>query len=155
MKYITHFEKHRDELARRLFNLFNEEVFALGIQTDTELVWKPRLTKTAGLCHCKRRKRRDAGGKETEERYCFISLSSKVLDSADRLRDTLIHEMCHAATWIISGYSDGHGPLWRDWGRRAVHEFPELPFIARCHSYKIRTKFTYRYGRQKTHADFN
>ena len=30
-----------------------------------------------------------------------IDLSTKVLDSSDRLRDTLIHEMCHAAAWVV------------------------------------------------------
>ena len=39
----------------------------------------------------------------TKERYSEIRLSIKVLDSADRLRDTLIHEMCHQAAWVISG----------------------------------------------------
>ena len=78
------------------------------------------------------------------ERFSVIELSSKVLDSPDRLRDTLIHEMCHAAAWIISGYPDGHGPLFKDWARRAMATFPELPVIARCHNYVIRTKYTYR-----------
>ena len=39
-------------------------------------------------------------GQAIEERISKIELSSKVIDSADRLRDTLIHEMCHAAAWI-------------------------------------------------------
>ena len=34
----------------------------------------------------------------------------------DRIRDTLIHEMCHAATWLIDGTKKaGHGPLWKAW----------------------------------------
>ena len=33
----------------------------------------------------------------------------------DRLRDTLIHEMCHAAAWVISGIKAGHGPIWKSW----------------------------------------
>lgn len=33
----------------------------------------------------------------------------------DRLRDTLIHEMCHAASWIIDNISDGHGLFWTRW----------------------------------------
>ena len=36
-----------------------------------------------------------------EVRASKIELSTKVLDSSDRLRDTLIHEMCHAAAWVI------------------------------------------------------
>ena len=55
IKFIKHYPKHRSELARILFELYNEEVFAGGIQGDTEIVWKPRLTKTAGTCAQKQR----------------------------------------------------------------------------------------------------
>ena len=34
---------------------------------------------------------------------------------AERLRDTLIHEMCHAAVWVINRAREGHGPHWRYW----------------------------------------
>ncbi len=71
-------------------------------------------------------------------------MSVKVLDSPDRLRDTLIHEMCHAASWVITGYKDGHGPIWKDWARRCTARFPELPLVSRCHTYKIRTKYSYQ-----------
>ena len=77
-------------------------------------------------------------------RLSKIELSTKVLDSADRLRDTLIHELCHAAAWIVSGYRDGHGPIWKAYGRKARSAFSELPIIDRCHSYNIRTKFQYK-----------
>ena len=72
--------------------------------------WNPRLTKTAGLCiqrRVKLTKKRDNDkvlneSKDMEEvRASRIELSTKVLDSADRLRDTLIHEMCHATAWIV------------------------------------------------------
>lgn len=34
----------------------------------------------------------------------------------DRIKNTLIHELCHAATWIIDGTRNaGHGPLWKKW----------------------------------------
>ena len=52
--------------------------------------------------------------------------------------------MCHAASWIVSGYRDGHGHIWKNWAARAMNRFPELPVIARCHSYEIRTKYVYR-----------
>jgi hypothetical protein len=48
----------------------------------------------------------------TKETVCRIELSSKVIDSCDRLRDTLIHELCHAACSIISKKCDNHGPIW-------------------------------------------
>jgi predicted SprT family Zn-dependent metalloprotease len=102
-----------------------------------EITWSNDLTKTAGLCSSKT-------NLATKERYCSIRLSSKVLDTADRLRDTLIHEMCHAAAWIITGICDGHGRIFKDWGYTAKKRFPELPIITRCHTYVIRAKFTYK-----------
>lgn len=40
---------------------------------------------------------------------CFVS-------SQERVRDTLIHEMCHAAVWVIDGVRNGgHGPHWKAW----------------------------------------
>ena len=137
-----------------------------------DINWDSRLTKTAGTCSQTGKRDRKTG--MTTERQSSIQLSIKVkyiqfkyksrlkqikslllrifnnrivlqvLDSPDRLRDTLVHEMCHAASWIISGYKDGHGPIWKNWAARAMKRFPELPVIARCHSYEIRTKYVYR-----------
>ncbi len=36
-------------------------------------------------------------------RRCIITLAAKVIDSYERLRKTLAHEMCHAAAWLIDG----------------------------------------------------
>ena len=33
----------------------------------------------------------------------------------DRIRATLLHEMCHAAVWLVDRKRDGHGPYWRAW----------------------------------------
>ncbi len=52
-----------------------------------------------GRCHCRK-------NRETGQRFCRIEMSSKVLDDSERLRDTLIHEICHAAVWIISEEND-------------------------------------------------
>jgi predicted SprT family Zn-dependent metalloprotease len=41
--------------------------------------------------------------------------------SPDKLRNTLVHEMCHAATWIIDNDAESHGPTFKKWyGRRLV-----------------------------------
>lgn len=133
------FGKTREELARRLHELYNREIFGSALPADMSIGWNVRLTKTAGLCYSRRERR---NGVET--RSARIELSTKVIDSADRLRDTLVHEMCHAASWVVSGYRDGHGPLWRRWAELAMERFPELPVIDRCHAYKIRTKYSYR-----------
>lgn len=66
-----------------------------------------------------------------------------MLTSADRLRCTLIHEMCHAATWIFNG-EKGHGIRWKAWAKKANNVFPELPTISVCHNYDIEYKYTYK-----------
>lgn len=67
-----------------------------------------------------------------------------LLPSLDRLRDTLIHEMCHAATWLIHGVRDGHGNFWKLYARKSTLAHPELPMVTRCHSYDIKYKFQYQ-----------
>jgi hypothetical protein len=47
-KYLKSFKKYRQELAERLFAMFNREIFGNLIPEDTEIYWGPRLTKTAG-----------------------------------------------------------------------------------------------------------
>lgn len=47
-------------------------------------------------------------------RTATIELSAKVITDTDRLRCTLIHELCHAATWIFNG-EKGHGTVWKQW----------------------------------------
>ena len=101
--------------------------------------WNPRLTTTAGFCAYKRQ---PAGGDRGAT--CRIELSTKVCDRAERLRDTLIHEMCHAAVWVLHSVREGHGRFWQLYARKAMRVFPELPIVARCHNYDIHCKFTYR-----------
>ncbi|RZF38806.1 hypothetical protein LSTR_LSTR000509 [Laodelphax striatellus] len=97
VQYKNNFKKLKEELAKKLFALYNREVF-----------------------------------------------KNRILDSPDRLRDTLIHEMCHAATWLLDGVKDAHGPTWKNWTLEAMRRFPELPRIKVCHDYKIKTKYSYK-----------
>jgi len=141
-KYIKHFSRHKVDLCKQLYNLYNKEAFDNRLPSEMEMIWCPRLTKTAGTCMMKGKM--DKQRKTFTERSCKIKLSAKVLDSADRLRDTLVHEMCHAAAWLLSEVQGGHGPIWKSWAGRCMKRLPELPIISRCHAYEIRTKFTYQ-----------
>ena len=43
-----------------------------------------------------------------------IHLSIKVLDRPYRVACTLLHEMCHAAAWVINGNrKPPHGAIWK------------------------------------------
>ncbi|XP_013793631.1 mucin-4-like [Limulus polyphemus] len=135
--FRTHFKSKKEQLTKRLYNMYNEKVFNNELPSDLSITWNPRLRKTAGCCYYRKHS-------SSLNRVARIELAPKVIDSADRLRDTLIHELCHAASWIINGYRDGHGPIWKTWARKASLQFPELPPITRCHGYVIQTKYTYR-----------
>lgn len=60
------------------------------------------------------------------------------------MRDTLAHEMCHAAAFLINGLLDGHGSVWKSWANRVNFTFKEIPKITVTHSYAITKKFIYR-----------
>ncbi|XP_076676595.1 uncharacterized protein LOC143373319 isoform X2 [Andrena cerasifolii] len=139
-KYRIDFKSSKEALCNYLFKLYNEKVFDKKLPEDLSIEWNIRMRGTAGFCYNKK-SLKTLGGVVKSSR---IVLATKVLDTPDRLRDTLIHEMCHAAAWLINSVSDGHGPFWTGWANKAMKTFPELPPIRRCHDYKIKTKFTYR-----------
>ncbi|KAL6117819.1 gcna [Pungitius sinensis] len=138
--YGRNFKQNKEELASRLFHLYNTSVFDSKLPVDMSVTWNKKMRKTAGYCITGQER---GGG----NRYARIELSEKVCDSADRLRDTLIHEMCHAATWLINGVRDGHGNFWKLYARKSTLAHPELPMVTRCHSYDIKYKFQYQCSR--------
>lgn len=138
--YRNSFKEYRNQLASKLFKIYNENIFNKSIPENTQIEWSDRLRGTAGYCSCKKITRRTG----VIERTVRIVLATKVLDAPDRLRDTLVHEMCHAATWIVNQVSDGHGAFWKSWADKAMTRYPELPPIKRCHQYDIVTKYTFK-----------
>ncbi|CAI9624138.1 unnamed protein product, partial [Staurois parvus] len=141
--YVKDFKQKKHELAPRLYSLYNRTIFDEQLPDNLEILWNKKMRKTAGYCVTGERKL------PALQRYARIELSEKVCDSADRLRDTLIHEVCHAATWLINGVRDGHGQYWRFYARKSTLIHPELPMVTRCHTYEINYKFTYECSRCK------
>ncbi|XP_015603580.1 dentin sialophosphoprotein isoform X2 [Cephus cinctus] len=139
-KYRTNFKNTKEELCKHLFKLYNEKIFNKKLPEDMSIEWNVRMRGTAGFCYNKKSVK--ALGAVT--RSSRIVLATKIIDRPDRLRDTLVHEMCHAAAWLINNVSDGHGSYWKGWASKAMQVFPDLPPIRRCHDYQIKTKFTYR-----------
>ncbi|MBN3305638.1 ACRC protein, partial [Amia calva] len=139
--YAKNFKQHREELSSKLYQLYNSTVFDSKLPSSMSLSWNKKMRKTAG--YCVSGMERGPGG----QRYARIELSEKVCDSAERLRDTLVHEMCHAATWLVHGVRDGHGRFWQLFARKAVLAHPELPVVTRCHSYQINYKYQYKCSR--------
>ena len=109
VRFVKNYGKHKDELVKTLFCLYNSKAFNNQLPADMKITWNVNLRKTAGLCYYLVDKSKPSG------RGARIELSTKVLDSPARLRCTFIHELCHACSWIISGYKDGHGKLFKAW----------------------------------------
>jgi predicted SprT family Zn-dependent metalloprotease len=138
-------------LAPQLFREYNQLVFANQLPLELQVVWNPKLQRTAGYCAFITR-----GGK----REARIELSEKVLDSEDRLRKTLAHEMCHAAQWLVDGVSKPpHGAAFWRWAKIFTRHVPEME-VTTCHSYEIYYKFRYvcsscanTFGRQTKSVD--
>ncbi|XP_052371860.1 germ cell nuclear acidic protein-like [Oncorhynchus keta] len=135
--YSHNFKQTKEELTSKLYRLYNTSVFDNKLPSNMSVSWNNKMRKTAGYCVTGQER---SGG----NRYARIQLSEKVCDSADRLRDTLVHEMCHAATWLINSVRDGHGPFWKLYARKATLAHPELPVVTRCHSYDINYKYQYQ-----------
>ncbi|KAG8508208.1 Acidic repeat-containing protein [Galemys pyrenaicus] len=131
------FKQNKDELVQKIYALFNSSVFDKKMPEKIDIGWNKKMLRTAGLCttgetrHPKR------------ERYAKIEISLKVCDSADRLRDTLIHEICHAASWLLDGVRDSHGDTWKYYAQKSNLVHPELPRVTRCHNYKINYRIHY------------
>ncbi|XP_052343639.1 germ cell nuclear acidic protein-like isoform X2 [Oncorhynchus keta] len=138
--YSRNFKQTKEELTSKLYRLYNTSVFDSKLPSNMSVSWNNKMRKTAGYCITGQER---GGG----NRYARIQLSEKVCDSADRLRDTLVHEMCHAATWLINSVRDGHGPFWKLYARKATLAHPELPVVTRCHSYDINYKYQYQCSR--------
>lgn len=136
-QYVKYFKKSKEELTQKLYRLYNSTVFEQKLPEKMVINWNKKMRKTAGYCVTGQTKGPEA------QRYARIELSEKVCDSADRLRDTLIHEICHAATWLINGVRNGHGRFWRFYANKSAVVHPELPVVTRCHSYEIKYKYTY------------
>ncbi|RLU16154.1 hypothetical protein DMN91_011914 [Ooceraea biroi] len=139
-RYRSNYKNNKEALCKELYRLYNEKVFDNKLPQEMPIEWNVRMRGTAGYCYNKKTIRSLSGAAKSSR----IVLATKILDAPDRLRDTLIHEMCHAAAWLLNDVSDGHGPFWTGWANKAMKTFPELPPIRRCHDYEIKTKFTYR-----------
>lgn len=141
LSYKDNFKSKREQLSRRLFEEFNERIFDNQIDNDMIIMWDTKLRSTAGITT----NRLIKNSKGEKHRTSSIKLSTKVVDCPMRLRDTLVHELCHAATWLLDHeLKAGHGPLWKKWATKALRAIPELEEISRCHNLTIHFRYSYK-----------
>lgn len=82
-----------------------------------------------------------------------ILLSNEYIRSINDIRDVLIHQLCHVATFIIDKQASGgtHGPAWNKWKQKCERTFPQLPRIEDdCHTLQ-----TFRFQNQSPQDMFS
>ncbi|KAI9435769.1 SprT-like family-domain-containing protein [Lactarius indigo] len=126
-------QAERAAYAQSLFEDLNLSVFDGGLPATTTLVWSNRLLTTAGRARWHRSKE----GVHTTS----IELATKILDSNERIRNTLSHEMCHLACWVINqDPKEGHGKVWKSWAAKVMRKRADIDISTR-HNYEISYPF--------------
>ncbi len=81
----------------------------------------------------------------------IVTIWYQVIDSHKRLVDTLLHELCHAATWLIdkkdANNFRAHGKDFYRWGKRVTEIYPDVP-VSRCHMYQIHKKYQFKCSKE-------
>ncbi|KAI9204307.1 SprT-like family-domain-containing protein [Polychytrium aggregatum] len=155
---LAKFKRQRESLAIGIYKDANCKVFGDQLPQEPAIVWSVKLNTTAGRCH---QQMKTLDGRHV---YSFwIELSTKVIDDEVKLRATLIHEMCHAASWYIDHVNDNHGKVFKGWGNAAQMAFADIQ-VTTCHNYEISYKYWYeckndackaRYGRHSKSIDLD
>ena len=172
------FDNKKVFLAEDFLNVMDEAVAGGQIQRMTEetggvkIVWSKTLQKTAGRANWKREcvARTTSAGQhpvKTRKHQAFIELAERIIDDEDRLINTLAHEYCHLANFMISGVHDNpHGASFKQWGRKCRDALRSHPVyggrieVTTKHSYKIDYKYVWScvgcgqtYGRHSKSID--
>ncbi|RYO85092.1 hypothetical protein DL766_004019 [Monosporascus sp. MC13-8B] len=168
------FDETKDALARSFLRELDERITGgrLGRLTEAtgglRTVWSNTLQTTAGRAHWKcrtaTRTTRDADGASSttsEARHeAHIELAAKVLTNEPDLLNTVAHEFCHLAVFMLDQQqqqqqqqADGgkkkkpaaHGPEFKAWGRRCSDAFAHRGIeVTTKHSYDIDYKYAWR-----------
>jgi hypothetical protein len=127
------FLETRERIAIDLVRAIDEQVMGGKLAASTsatggvKLEWSTRLRTAAGRAHWSRARSRSLG--QTEEQHNLkIELSTKIITSegfprsislnltTGKLRDTLAHELCHCALWVIDkDPKSHHGKQFKEW----------------------------------------
>jgi hypothetical protein len=132
------FRKNRDTITSQTFSEFNKQVFH-GALSSVIVTWSKKLNKTAGIT----RMRGKLGDGNGHTRVAAIELSTKVIDDEERLRSTLLHEMCHAAQWLVDGvHKPPHGAIFKKWASKSMSKIRDVE-VTTTHNYQIAYKFAW------------
>jgi predicted SprT family Zn-dependent metalloprotease len=142
-----YFRKNRDRLTDEVFAEFNSLAFDLQLSA-VAVSWSTKLRTTAGITRCTKDKA------NPQRRFASIELSVKVIDEHHRLRHTLLHEMCHAAQWLLDGkINPPHGSCFKKWANHAMAKVKGA-IVTTTHDYAIQYKYAWACSTKKCGAVF-
>lgn len=124
LKFRENFAERKEHLTALLVELYQERL-QLG-RLPIEVTWSKQQPNVMAYCICRR-----CG--HTNNRTCTIVLNAKLVISTDRLRGTLIRELCKAADWVAHGHIASGPSAYRHWDAIIAEKLPELhPIHAAC-----------------------
>ncbi|KAE8166140.1 SprT-like family-domain-containing protein [Aspergillus tamarii] len=176
------FDNKKAAVAEDFFKALDDRVTGGRIQEIAEetggvqIIWSKALQTTAGRANWKREKLRTEGTLGTEpqtpggslsKHHASIELAERIIDDEDRLLNTLAHEYCHLANFIISNvHNNPHGASFKQWGLKCKEALKDHPVyggrfeVTTKHSYKIDYKYVWScvdcgqtYGRHSKSID--
>ncbi|KAI1501535.1 SprT-like family-domain-containing protein [Biscogniauxia marginata] len=162
------FDAAKESLARDFLHELDERITEGRLAQMTEatgglrIVWSNTLLTTAGRAHWKCKtvttttssQRKEADGTTLtttanttqHQHHASIELASKVLANRADLLNTVAHEFCHLAVFMLNGKpKTAHGPEFKAWGRRCGQAFADRGIeVTTKHSYEIEYKYIWR-----------
>ncbi|RMZ87137.1 hypothetical protein DV736_g5643, partial [Chaetothyriales sp. CBS 134916] len=172
------FDAAKRGMAQDLFdeldaNITDGRIAKLSASTGgVKIEWSKTLRSTAGRANWRRSVTKDSGspikGSFNEEvpgikveHFASIELAEKVIDCEERLVNTLAHEYCHLANFMVSNICDQpHGASFKMWAakvtqrlRKSENELWKNVEVTTKHGYTISHKYLWVcVGRKKTKA---
>ncbi|VUC34571.1 unnamed protein product [Clonostachys rosea] len=113
-----------------------------------KLVWSKTLNTTAGQAKWKREtiKTKKADGTVldvTYKHHAAIELAEKVINDEEKLLNTLAHEFCHLANFMVNGITNNpHGKEFKVWAAKCSRVFSDRGIkVTTKHTYEIDFKY--------------
>ncbi|KAL2865578.1 SprT family zinc-dependent metalloprotease [Aspergillus lucknowensis] len=178
------FDNKKADLAEHFLKTLDDAVSGGEVQRvsaetgGVHVVWSKTLQTTAGRASWKRDRRSassspSSSGSETPSRavtkhFATIELAERIIDDEDRLINTMAHEYCHLANYIVSNVrNQPHGASFQAWARKCKDALKDHPVygggrieVTTKHSYKIDYKYVWtcvdccqNYGRHSKSID--
>ncbi|KAL2009819.1 hypothetical protein VTN00DRAFT_5626 [Thermoascus crustaceus] len=167
------FDNKKASFAEEFLKTLDDAVAGGQVQKLAEetggvkIIWSKTLQTTAGRAKWKREKfsgssnsSRDSSsssssyGEQTTTKikhHATIELAERIIDCEDRLLNTLAHEYCHLANYMISNIRNNpHGASFKEWAAKCSAALRDHPVygggrieVTTKHSYKIDYKYVW------------